>query len=104
MITNQSQLVCRNEYDFQDFLSLLVGAEDLLGVLVVTGFFATRKNILCQFQYVDGLGRLWYFDYVAQKRKFVALERIQSFGVLCDVPPLDENDGDEDIGPINSRN
>ena len=104
MITSQKQLVCKSDYDFEDFLTLLVSAEDELGVLVVSNFWTRRKNILCMFCYVDGLNRLWYFDYIAQAKKYVELERIQAFGVLCDVPPLDDIDRIEGLGPINSRN
>ncbi len=104
MITSQSQLVCKSDYDYGDFLGLLVSAADELGVLVVSGFWARRKNILCVFCYVDGLNRLWYFDYIAQRKKYVELDRLHAFGVLCDVPPLDGIGQIEGLGPINSRN
>jgi hypothetical protein len=104
MITSQEQLVSKSDYDYEDFLRLLVSAADQLGVLVVSGFWARRKNILCVFCYVDGLNRLWYFDYIAQRKRYVDVYGIEAFGVLCDVPPLDEIDQIEGLGPINSPN
>jgi hypothetical protein len=91
MSTNK-QLVRRVDYNYEDFLGLLVCAEDLTGVLVVSGFWRRLKSVLCVFHYIDGLNRLWYFDCATKSRKYVHLERIQAFGVLCDVPELDESD------------
>lgn len=104
MITSQEQLVCKCDYDYGDFLRLLVSAADLLGVLVVSGFWVRRKSILCVFCYVDGLNRLWYFDYVTQTKKYVDLCKVEAFGVLCDVPQIDEFQRPDDSGPINLRN
>jgi hypothetical protein len=84
--------VLRGDYNYEDFLGLLIGAEELTGVLVVSGVFRRLKSILCVFHYIDGLNRLWYFDCASKKRKYVELELIQAFGVLCDVPTLENAD------------
>jgi hypothetical protein len=44
MITSQEQLVSKSDYDYEDFLRLLVSAADQLGVMVVSGFWARRKK------------------------------------------------------------
>jgi hypothetical protein len=87
MSTNK-QLVLRSDYNYEDFLGLLIAAEELTGVLVVRGVFTRLKSILCVIHYIDGLNRVWYFDCLTKKRKYVHLEAVQAFGVLCDVPEL----------------
>lgn len=91
MSTNK-QLVLRSDYNYEDFLGLLIGAEELTGVLIVSGVFIRLKSILCVIHYIDGLNRLWYFDCTSKKRKCVNLELVQAFGVLCDVPQLENAD------------
>ncbi|MGA2915255.1 MAG: hypothetical protein ABSE89_04450 [Sedimentisphaerales bacterium] len=91
MSTNK-QLVRRVDYNYEDFLGMLISAEDLTAVLVVSGFWSRLKSVLCVIHYVDGLNRLWYFDCATKKRKYVNLYKLQAFGVLCDVPQLEESD------------
>ncbi|MDD5010645.1 MAG: hypothetical protein PHQ00_00805 [Phycisphaerae bacterium] len=91
-MSTDKQLVLRGDYNYEDFLGLLIGAEELTGVLVVSGVFRRLKSILCVIHYIDGLNRLGYFDCVSKKRKCVELELIQAFGVLCDVPTLENAD------------
>jgi hypothetical protein len=89
------QLVRRVDYNYEDFLGLLISAEDLTAVLVISGFWKKLKSILCVIHYVDGLNRLWYFDCTDKRKKYVDLYRLQAFGVLCDVPQLEESDNVE---------
>jgi hypothetical protein len=89
------QLVRRVDYNYEDFLCMLISAEDLTAVLVVSGFLSKLKSVLCVIHYVDGLNRLWYFDCTDKKKKYVNLYKLQAFGVLCDVPELEESDSVE---------
>jgi hypothetical protein len=91
-MSSSKQLVRRVDYNYEDFLGLLISAEDLTAVLVISGFWSKLKSVLCVIHYVDGLNRLWYFDCTDKKRKCVNLYKLQAFGVLCDVPQFEESD------------
>jgi len=94
-MSTSRQLVRKIDLGREDFLSLLFGAKDLTGVLAIRGFFGRLKSVLCVIDYVDGLYRLWYFDCLTRRKKCVHLERIEAFGVLCDVPELEECDNED---------
>ncbi len=94
-MSSGKQLVRRVDYNYEDFLGLLISAEDLTSVLVLSRFLGGLKSVLCVIHYVDGLNRLWYFDCTTKKRKYVNLYKLQAFGVLCDVPQPEESDNVE---------
>lgn len=94
-MSSSKQLVRRVDYNYEDFLGLLISAEDLTSVLVISGFWSKLKSVLCVIHYVDGLNRLWFFDCTDKKRKCVNLYKLQAFGVLCDVPQFEESDSIE---------
>lgn len=94
-MSTSRQLVRKPDYSLEDFLNLLLGAEELTGVLVIRGFFGGLKSVLCVINYIDGLYRLWYFDCVTKQTKCVHLERIEAFGVLCDVPNSEQCENDD---------
>ena len=89
-MSTSRQLVRRVDYNYEDFLGLLIGAEDLTAVLVVRKFWGGLKSVLCVIHYIDGLNRLWFFDCTTKSNKYVRLARIEAFGVLCDVPQMEE--------------
>ena len=101
-MSTSRQLVLRSDHNYEDFLGLLISAEELTSVLIVSGLFTRLKSVLCVVHYVDGLNRLWYFDCLTKKRKYVFLETVQAFGVLCNVPELEpiDNQPQDDNGSV----
>lgn len=90
MNTKEKQLVSKSLCAENDFIAMLLSAKGVLAVFIVNGAKGGSRILLGRFENIgDDFEELWYDDFRKHKIISVPFDRLEAFGILCDIPDTD---------------
>jgi hypothetical protein len=90
MSTKEKQLVSKNRCAKNDFIALLLSAKGVLAVFIVNDAKGGSRILLGRFDNIeDDCQTVCYEDFRKHKVISISFDRLQAFGILCDIPDTD---------------